>query len=86
MGGGDDFFDDFRAAPRQEEEELFSEEDFQRVRSLFLEGHPTGELRVRYRALLEEILGARGRSVEVRECDAVCCVCSVRSVCVCVVW
>lgn len=68
MGGADTFFDDFKplaaAGEDQGDEQLFTDDDFQRLRALFLEGHPADELRRRYRALLAELLGARGRSVE----------------------
>ncbi|GBG00235.1 hypothetical protein Rsub_12879 [Raphidocelis subcapitata] len=60
----DGFFDDFKA-PAADEAALFSEEDFQRLRALFLEsGLPLDELQARYRAALDDILAAKGHAIE----------------------
>lgn len=44
---------------------LFSDDEFQRLRDLFLEKHSPEELHARYKELMVEILGARGHSIEV---------------------
>lgn len=44
---------------------LFSDDEFQRLRDLFLEKHSNEELHARYKELMVEILGARGHSIEV---------------------
>lgn len=69
MAGGDnqvgEFFDDFGAGSKPQEEVLFSEDDFRRLRTLFLDqALSLEELHRRYRAALEEILAAQGRTVE----------------------
>lgn len=63
--GMEGFYDDFKASAPKDEEALFSNEDFQRLRSLFLEKELSLEdLHSQYKALLQEIFGAKGRTVE----------------------
>lgn len=65
MAGGDEFFDEFGAGPAGGEEVLFTDDDFQRLRGLFLDKALSLEdLHAEYKRALEEMLAARGKSVE----------------------